>query len=130
MQHRTTEALSIEKLHARFEEWRDNRAGLSAIPDELWLAAVEVARRDGIHRTAAALHLDGGKLKRRMVAADSASGKVKPPTFVELLTLHSSSQPACIIELEGRRGRLRIHWNGTTAADVAGLSRALWEVVS
>jgi hypothetical protein len=130
MQHRRTEALTIEKLHSRFEEWRRNRTGLSAIPDELWLAAIELARRDGVHRTAAALHLDGGKLKRRMVAADSASGKVRPPTFVELLPAHSTSQPGCIIELEGRHSKLRIHWNGATAADVASLSRVLWEVVS
>jgi hypothetical protein len=130
MQRRRTEAPTIEKLHARFEDWRRNRTGRAAIPDELWLAAVEVARRDGINRTAAALRLDGGKLKRRMVAAGSASGILKPPAFVELLSPHATSQPECIIEVEGRHGKLRIHWNGATAADLAGLSRALWEAVS
>ena len=74
--------------------------------------------------------LDGGKLKRRMVAAASASGILKPPAFVELLSPHTTSQPECIIELEGRHGKLRIHWNGATAADLAGLNRALWEAVS
>lgn len=126
---RETEGLTVEKVHARFEDWRRHRKGRAAIPDELWLAAIEVARRDGVNRTAAALHLDGGKLKRRMVAADSAVGEVKPPAFVELLSTHSS-QPECIIELEGRHGKLRIHWNGATAADLAALSRALWEVAS
>ena len=130
MPHRRTETLTVEKVHARLEDWRRNRMGRAAIPDELWGAAVEVARRDGVNRTAAALHLDGGKLKRRMVAADSASGKVKPPAFVELLSPHSTSQPGCIIELEGRHGKLRIYWHGATAADLGGLSRALWEVVS
>ena len=33
----------------------------------------------------------------------------------------------CVIELEGPRGKLRIQWKGTTAPDLAGLSRALWE---
>jgi hypothetical protein len=126
---RETEGLTVEKVHARFEDWRRNRKGRAAIPDELWLAAIEVARRDGVNRTAAALHLDGGKLKRRMVAADSAVGEVKRPAFVELLSTHSS-QPECIIELEGRNRKLRIHWNGATAADLAALSRALWEVAS
>jgi len=74
----TTEAQTVEKVQARLEDWRRNRTGRAEIPDELWLAAAEVARRDGVNRTAAALHLDGGKLKRRMVAADSAFGKVKP----------------------------------------------------
>jgi hypothetical protein len=130
MPRRRTETLTVEKVHARLEEWRRNRIERAAIPDELWLAAVEVARRDGVNRTAAALHLDGGKLKRLMVAADSASGKVKAPAFVELLSPHSTSQPECTIELEGRHGKLRIHWNGATAADLAALSCALWEVAS
>ena len=49
------------------------RQGRAAIPDELWSAAVEVARRDGVTRTATALHLDGGKLKRLMMAADGVA---------------------------------------------------------
>jgi len=32
--------------------------------------------------------------------------------------------------LEGRKGKLRIHWKGATSADVAALSRALWDVAS
>ena len=130
MPRRGTEGLTVEKVHARFEDWRRNRKGRAAIPDELWLAAIEVARRDGVNRTAAALHLDGGKLKRRMVEADSASVEAGPPAFVELLSTHSTGQPECIIELEGRNRKLRIHWNGATAADLAVLSRALWEVTS
>ena len=50
-------ALTIDEVRARFEEWRQNRQGKSPIPDELWLAAAELARRDGINRTAAELHL-------------------------------------------------------------------------
>lgn len=33
----------------------------------------------------------------------------------------------CVIESEGLRGKLRIQWKGTTARDVASLSRSLWE---
>ena len=33
----------------------------------------------------------------------------------------------CVIELEGPRGKMRIQWKGTTALDLAGLSRSLWE---
>jgi len=76
------------------------------------------------------LHLDGGKLKRRMVAADSVPGKAMPPTFVELMTPPTVDLRECTIELEGRKGKLRIHWKGATPADVATLSRALWEVAS
>jgi hypothetical protein len=40
----------------------------------LWSAAAELARKDGVNRTAAELHLDGGKLKRLM-GAKTTSGK-------------------------------------------------------
>ena len=118
----------IDAVRSGFEQWRRTREGKARIPDELWSAAVEVARRDGINRTAAALHLDGGKLKRRMMASDSVPSTGAPPAFVELL--NSSSQPEYTLELEGRHGKLRIHCKGATAADLVGLSRALWDVAS
>jgi hypothetical protein len=120
-------ALTIDEVRARFEAWRQNRQGKSPIPDELWSAAAELARKDGINRTAAELHLDGGKLKRLM-GARAASGK-PTPTFVELLT-PAISVPEYTIELEGRRGTLRIQLKGASTSDLAVLSRALWEATS
>ena len=62
---------AVEEVGTRLEEWRQSRRHKrTAIPDELWSAAIEVARRDGLGRTAAALRLDYGKLKRLMMAAD------------------------------------------------------------
>ena len=121
--------LNLDEVRTRFENWRQNRQGKQRIPDELWSAAMEVARRDGVNPTAAALHLDGGKLKRRMMAAGSVSTKDMPPKFVELMP-PAVDLRECTIELEGRKGKLRIHWKGATSADVAALSRALWEVAS
>ena len=120
-------ALTIDEVRARFEAGRQNRQGKSPIPDELWSAAAELARKDGINRTAAELHLDGGKLKRLM-GARAASGK-PTPTFVELLT-PAISVPEYTIELEGRRGTLRIQLKGASTSDLAVLSRALWEATS
>ena len=54
-----SQALTIDEVRIRFEEWRQNRQGKSPIPHELWAAAAELARKDGINRTAAELHLDG-----------------------------------------------------------------------
>jgi hypothetical protein len=119
-------AVPIDEVRARFEEWRQNRQGKSPIPDELWSAAAELARKDGINRTAAELHLDGGKLKRLM-GAKASSGK-PAPAFVELLT--PRPVPECTIELEGRRGTIRIQLKGASASDLADWGRALWEVVS
>jgi hypothetical protein len=123
-----SQALTIDEVRARFEEWRKNRQRKSAIPDELWSAAAQLARKDGINRTAAELHLDGGKLKRLMLE------KTKPgkpaPAFVELLTPRAISIPECTIEMEGRHGTVRIQLKGASASDLAALSRALWGAAS
>ena len=121
-------ALTIDEVRARFEEWRKNRQGKSPIPNELWSAAAQLARKDGINRTASELHLDGGKLKRLMLAK-TTPGK-QAPAFVELLTPRAVSIPECTIELEGRHGTVRIQLKGASASDLTALSRALWEAAS
>jgi hypothetical protein len=131
MAHGTSaRVLTIEEVVSRFEQWRQRRQGKARIPDELWSAAVEVARRDGVNRTAAALHLDGGKLKQRMMAADTVASKAAAPAFVEFMAPVVSGLPDYTIELEGPNGRLRIHCKGATATNLAELSRALWDVAS
>jgi len=127
---KSADTIDIEQVRTRFEEWRQTRKGKARIPDELWAAAVEVARRDGVNQTAAALHLDGGKLKRRMMATGPVPGQTMPATFVEMVAPKAVGVSECTIELEGRNGKLRIHWKGATAADLAGLSRALWDAAS
>ena len=126
---RSVDILNLDEVRTRFENWRQSRRGKQRRPEELWSAAIELARRDGVNPTAAALHLDGGKLKRRMVAADSVAPEAMPPTFVELIA-PTVGLRECTIELEGRKGKLRIHWKGATSADVVVLSRALWDVAS
>ena len=49
-------------------------------------------------------------------------------SFVELVASPAMGQTECLIELEGPRGKIRILWKGTTGPDLAGLSRALWEL--
>jgi len=126
----SAETLDTDQVRTRFESWRQTRKGKARIPDELWSAAVEVAGREGVSYTAAALHLDGGKLKRRMMATGRVRDKTMPPAFVEMMVPPAVGASECTIELEGRNGKLRIHWKGATAADLAGLSRTLWDVAS
>ena len=88
--------------------------------------AAELACAHGVFRTAQVLRLDYSKLKARTTAL-GAKGKASPPMFVELLSALPSGSPECLIELEGPQGKMRIQWKGATAADLAGLSRVLWE---
>ena len=96
----------------RFERWRSSHRGRLPIPGGLWASAAAVAREHGVFQTAKVLRLEYGKLVQR------ATGRGAPcePGLSE-----------CLMELEGPRGKIRIQWKGTTAPDLAGLSRALWE---
>lgn len=139
---------NMRKVHRRFERWRSAHTGRLPIPGPLWAAAVELAREHGVFRTAKALHLEHGKLKRLLDSAGPVNAKVPaakgrvakdpragprrarsntPPAFVEFMTSQAAGVSECLIELEGRRGKMRIQWKGTTAPDLGGLSRALWE---
>jgi hypothetical protein len=125
-----TPTVSLEEAKARFGKWRQNRKGKAAIPDELWATAVEVARKEGVSRTSTELRVEWNHLKRRIAAASGASRRTAPPAFVELVAPPTQSHPECTIELEGRRGKLRICVNGAPASYLAALSRELWESAS
>jgi hypothetical protein len=136
----------MQKVYRRFERWRSAHMGRLPIPARLWAAAVEVAREHGVSPTAQALRLEYGKLKRLLESASPLSKRLvkrrrqkalavgprrtrssASPAFLELMTSPADGLAECVIELEGRRGKMRIQWKGTTAPDLGGLSRALWE---
>lgn len=125
-----TTIISLEEAKRRFDEWRHNRSGKGRIPAELWSVAVEVARKEGINRTARELHVAWDDLKRRMATTGEVPRQSGSPAFVELVAPEAKSVPECTLELEGRRGKLRIQLKGASAFDVATLSRELWESVS
>ena len=127
MVRKRSEAIrDLGEVQRLFEQWRQTRPAKARIPDELWAAALEAARQGGVNRTAAALHLDGGKLMRRLRAADAAAKKSVPPAFVELIAPYANNPAGYVIELESRNGAgLRIHCKGASIADLAALCRAL-----
>jgi hypothetical protein len=116
--------ITLEEAKGRFEEWRSNRRGKARIPAELWSAAVEVARKEGINRTARELHVAWDDLKRRVTTAQEVRLQPGSAAFVELIAPQTRSVPECILEVEGRRGKLRIQLKGAVASDLAVLSRA------
>jgi hypothetical protein len=125
-----TAIITLQEARGRFEEWRSNRRGKGRIPAELWSAAVEVARKEGINRTARELHVAWDDLKRRVAATGEVRRQPGSPAFVELVAPKTQSVPECTLEVEGRRGKLRIQLNGASVSDLATLSRALFEAAS
>jgi len=84
-----------EFLHLRTQlaEWRKSHPRRSALPEEMWAAAVELARRHGLYRTARGLPIDYANLRRRLKMV-SASRVIARPEFLEVLV--PPAQAACI----------------------------------
>jgi hypothetical protein len=116
----------LQDLRRQFEQWRASRSRPSPIPDPLWRAAVDVARRHGIDRTARALHLEYNALKRRVRA--TAAHRGARPRFVELPSLERSSGHDCVLEIQRARGAVvRIQVTGLAMTDLVALTRAVWD---
>jgi len=122
----------MQGVYRRFERWRGLHQARVPIPEALWTAATELARQHGVFRTAKALRLEYGKLKR-LVGGEPSKKRMRAPgaRFLELVSpsgiAFGAGVSECLIELEGPRGKMRIQWKGATAPDLAGLSRVLWE---
>jgi hypothetical protein len=132
----------MQKLHRRFVHWRSSHTGRLPIPEPLWTAAAELARERGINATAKVLHLEYGKLKEKTLVFGQGKGvgrsraarpgrkksQPRPPAFVELFAPPiSGSSLECRVELEGRRGKMRIEFKGIATAELVALGRALWD---
>ena len=80
--------------------------GAAADSEVAVVASAELARQNGVFRTAQALRLDYNKLKRCMLASARYEAGASAASGVRG-TAHLAAGPACecIIELEGPRAR-------------------------
>ena len=74
---------------ARLAEWRKSHSRRSRLPEELWVAAVELAHRHGLYRTARALPIGYAGLRSRLQARTAESRSTtaavaRQPEFVEV----------------------------------------------
>jgi hypothetical protein len=92
----------VQRTYQRFVRWRSSHRGRLPIPEPLWAAAAELARKRGISTTAKVLRLEYGKLKEKALALEQGEGvecsrtarnrvgsgrrqsQPRPPAFVEL----------------------------------------------
>ena len=69
----------------RLKIWRATRRAGQRIPEDLWQAAMDLARIHGLSRTATALKLSYYDLRRRLQAGAARDNRRRrPPMFVEV----------------------------------------------
>ena len=127
---------SLEQLGLRLKCWREARVRGQRIPAEMWTAAVQMARQFGVQRVAKGLHLDYGRLKRRVQGAggEARSGRVGTRKvdagFVEMLVSAPNSAPGrseCALELENAQGaKMRMELNGNGLGALGAVCSAFW----
>jgi hypothetical protein len=120
----------MRKVHQQLQRWRSQCRGRERIPERLWAAAAELAREHGVNPVSRALHLEFNHLKRA-AEADGAKGRKRAtPAFVELIAPQTSSTREYVLEVEAPRGKLRIELKGMALAELADMSRTLWEMLA
>jgi hypothetical protein len=118
----------IIELQRRFNEFRSTHRPRTKLPENLWQAAVELARRHGLYPAAHSLRLDYVGLKKRLGETSGVQHKLRKPskpTFVELISPVPAPLEECVIEVESATGgKIRIQWKSNTAPDWSSLLRA------
>jgi hypothetical protein len=75
----------VSSLRRRIEEWRRNRNEKRAMPAELWLEAVKLARQYGVHPVSTNLTISYTTLKKKVTGRPRTTVKGRSaPSFMEI----------------------------------------------
>jgi len=78
-------AAELQAVADRLKIWRATRRAGQRIPEDLWQTATDLARINGLSRTATALKLSYYDLRCRLQAgAERDNRRRRPPVFVEV----------------------------------------------
>jgi len=117
---------AIERVRAQFESWRAQKRKGERIPEPLWQAAEEAARKHGIHPVSHAVRLEYGHLKRRVSnETPCRDGVGRETEFIELQEGVPCEGIGCVVEVEKGNGtRMRICVGDGAAVDWARMKEA------
>jgi len=125
----------IVELTKQIENWRATREKRTRMPEELWVEAVEVARKHGIWKVSNAVRCSYESLKSRVerveppavapsvdaVGSGFVSVAPPPPIFAPPEPVATEVE---LVAVDGARLVVRVE--GREGLDVAGLARAFW----
>lgn len=113
------------QLRRRLEQWRSTHRPRSRLPEPLWRSAVQAAQAHGLYRTARALGLDYGSLKKRLHGPPRREPDAGAAFLEWIAPAAGHSSSGCVVELESAQGsKMRIEMKAAAAAELAGVIRA------
>jgi hypothetical protein len=118
---------TLPEVRARFTAWRKNRKRGRRIPEELWSAAVKLAKVHTLNTISRQLKLSYTELKKRTACIDQQSRPTPSPGFIAI-DLPGANPPAeCVLEMAHHNGnKMRMHFKGNVALDLQSLAEAFW----
>ena len=91
--------LALEKTRNKLAAWRQRNKAPKPIPEDIWIAAVELSHQIGLGPVARELRLDYGSLKRR-----ATEPPPQPMQFFELLAEPGAGLvESCVLQLQSER---------------------------
>jgi hypothetical protein len=122
-------APALEERRRQFDAWRREGRPGRRIPEALWNSAAALAREMGTNPVVQALHLDYVRLKRRVTGQGTSKRQTSPapeePTFVELAVDAVSRPVECVVEFEGRGGKVTMRLAGHDSVAIVALAQTL-----
>lgn len=120
-----TDSPQLQRLAQRLQNWRSTRTRGQRIPEELWIAAVALARVHGINPTAATLRLNYYGLQRRLGGGrEQRKRRLTPAPFFEVAgpALPSGvGEPGTLELLHGSGARLTLRLPNASPKDLLPL---------
>lgn len=118
----------IEPVHRQLSAWRRVRKHREAIPQNLWMLMVGLARQHGVSRVCQALRINYYSLKERVEVSHRSGKSPETTRFVEVKLPKPVEQPGCVIELEdGSGAKMTLRFSQQEAADTAvTLAERFW----
>lgn len=117
---------SLDHTRRRVERWRETRRHRHAAqcPPRCGMRPSRRHVSTGSTAPRGTLRVDYGALKKHLEARAGEASELAAPTFVELAPSGLAS-PACVIEIDGPRGTLRIRLGGLALRDLVAVAQ-LW----
>lgn len=126
-----TKVITLAEVKSRFAAWREKRKNSrSAIPEELWSAAVLLCMENSVHKISRGLRLNHTELKKRVVSCGSpltCSAMPAAQDFIAITLPRMDDGAAVLIEMEHRNGnRMRMHFKGQGDLDLQAFAKSFW----
>jgi hypothetical protein len=110
----------VSEVVERFKQWRLTRLKRKAIPEELWDAAVILAKRYSVNHVSRVLRVNYAQLRQRVGGKQS---QVETP-FMEIGLGQMLSPARCVVEIEKADGStMKICFTGEGAREILEIGK-------